>query len=207
MKEIAFRKDSSMEMSDIKFDSAGTHIAAGSHDSNIYVYRLSTSPNYSLKLVNKLRGHRSYITHLDWSNDSQMLRSTCGAYELLFWNMPTGGQNTTSNMNESWRTDTCVLGFNVMGIWPPGSDGTDVNALDVCKDSGVVATADDFGNLKLFSYPCIVKHAKGRVYQGHCSHVTNVRFYRDCVDENDVQLATTGGNDAALILWKVKPVR
>lgn len=42
----------------------------------------------------------------------------------------------------TWSSHTCVLGFNVMGIWPKGSDGTDVNALDVSEAKGIVATGE-----------------------------------------------------------------
>jgi hypothetical protein len=42
-----------------------------------------------------------------------------------------------------WRTLNCVLGFNVMGVWPRDSDGTDINALDVSREKGLVATAND----------------------------------------------------------------
>jgi hypothetical protein len=29
-----------------------------------------------------------------------------------------------------FASHSCVVGFSVMGIWPDGADGTDVNALD-----------------------------------------------------------------------------
>ena len=207
-----FRKDSSAEISDIKFDSTGVRIAAGSHDRHIYVYELIVGHNntnvasFNLKLLHKLQGHSSYITHIDWSHDNRLLRSTCGAYELLMWDTETGRQVTDSTMNESWRTNTCVLGFHVMGIWPPGSDGTDVNALDVSKDNNLLATADDFGTLKVFQYPCIVKHAPGRIYGGHCSHVTNVRFYNDGSNNCSTKIVTAGGNDNTVVVWNVRPI-
>lgn len=209
-----YRKDSQQEISDIKFDSGGNVLAAGSHDRHIYLYRMEgsnggrgVSSGCNLRLLHKLRGHNSYVTHLDWSNDNRMIRSTCGAYELLFWDTGTGRQITSTSMNESWRTHTCVLGFNVMCIWPAYSDGTDVNALDVCRESNIMATADDFGTMKLFNYPCIVKHAPGRTYIGHSSHVTNVRFFNGSSNETSTYLATTGGNDSTLFTWRVKPVR
>jgi len=37
-----------------------------------------------LRLVHRLKGHSSSVTHLDWSFDSQLVRSTCAAYELLY---------------------------------------------------------------------------------------------------------------------------
>lgn len=38
-----------------------------------------------------MKKHSSYITHLDISEDSRYMRSTCGAYELLFWDISKGG--------------------------------------------------------------------------------------------------------------------
>jgi len=201
-----YRKDATSEISDVKFDSRGSLLAVGSHDRCVYLYQMLAGNTYNLKLLSRLQGHNAYITHIDFSYDNRMLRTTCGAYELLFWSCETGKQVTATSMNESWRTNTVVLGFEAMGIWPPGSDGTDVNSVDVSKESGLLAAADDFGTLKLFNYPCIVKHAPGRTYGGHCSHVVNTRFYNDGHNNSTTHLATTGGNDAALISWSVKPI-
>ena len=67
----------------------------------------------------------------------------------------------------SWETYTCTLGFPVMGIWPSGSDGTDVNALDRSKSQKYVATADDLGLVKLFNYPCVMKDPGCRYVAAH----------------------------------------
>ena len=29
-----------------------------------------------------------------------------------------------------WTTYTCPIGFEALGIWPEGADGTDINAID-----------------------------------------------------------------------------
>jgi len=76
-------------ISDVKFSPDGTKLAVGSHDNAIYVYDVE---EYQLKRKKyKMNKHSSYITHLDWSEDSCYLHSTCGAYELLFWDV-TGGK-------------------------------------------------------------------------------------------------------------------
>lgn len=49
-----------------------------------------------------------------------------------------------------------MLGHTVSGVWPPKCDVTDVNAADVTSDGRLVATADDFGMVKLFNYPALV---------------------------------------------------
>jgi hypothetical protein len=38
----------------------------------------------------------------------------------------------------------------------------------------VLATADDFGFVKLFRYPCPQERANFKKYNGHSSHVTKV---------------------------------
>jgi WD40 repeat protein len=100
-----------------------------------------------------MKKHSSYITHLDFSCDSNYLHSTCGAYELLFWDTNTGRQLTsgaTMLRNEKFNTWTTTLGWPVQGIWSPGMDGTDINAVDRSKttfDKGmkILATGDDNG--------------------------------------------------------------
>ena len=40
----------------------------------------------------------------------------------------------TNQRDAQWDTWTCVLGFNVMGVWQKYSDGTDIHAL--CRWGG-----------------------------------------------------------------------
>ena len=60
----------------------------------------------------------------------------------------------------------------------------------------MLATADDFGLVKLFDFPAPGKFAKFKKYEGHSSHVTNVRF-----SHNDEFLVSIGGNDTAVVVW------
>ena len=41
-----------------------------------------------------------------------------------------------------------------LGIWPEGSDGTDINAVARSFNNNLLATGDDFGMVNLFKYPC-----------------------------------------------------
>jgi hypothetical protein len=63
-----------------------------------------------------------------------------------------------------------------MGIWPKYADGTDINAVDVCNELGLIATADDSGFLNILNFPSVVEEAPRRMYSGHSSFVQNVRF-------------------------------
>lgn len=47
---------------------------------------LCLSP-FPVQPVRRLKGHTSYVTHLDWSKDSKVLQSNCGAYEIIYWDV------------------------------------------------------------------------------------------------------------------------
>jgi len=68
------------------FSPDGQWLAIGSHDQYIYIVKTS-----DWKLASKMQKHSSYITALDWSLDSKNIKSTCGAYELLYWSVDEAG--------------------------------------------------------------------------------------------------------------------
>lgn len=75
-----------------------------------------------------------------------------------------------------WNKQTCVLGWGVVGIWPPGADGTDVNSADRSVCGSYLATGDDFGQLKLFNYPCAKVCMHACIY---CMHISLFCFFCD----------------------------
>ncbi|KAL7978173.1 hypothetical protein Chor_005160 [Crotalus horridus] len=139
-----------------------------------------------------IQGHSSFITHLDWSKDGKFIMSNSGDYEILYL------RNRFDNRDREWASYTCVLGFHVFGVWPDGSDGTDINALCRSHNERVVAVADDFCKVHLFQYPCAKPKAPSHVYTGHGSHVTNVRFTHD-----DGHLISMGGKDTSIFQWRM----
>lgn len=52
-----------------------------------------------------------------------------------------------------WATQNCSLSFSTVGVWPENADGTDVNAVCRSSDSSLLASGDDWGKVKLFSFP------------------------------------------------------
>lgn len=125
--------------------------------------------------------------------------SNCTSYEILFWDARSGKQDTrgaTNNRDEEWASWTCVLGWPVQGIFPPCSDGTDINSVDRAKRGGVLVTGDDFGMVKLFTFPNFQGCSYNK-FTGHSSHVTNVRF-----SSNDSHVISVGGNDKSIFQWR-----
>uniref|UniRef100_A0A1A8JBX5 Echinoderm microtubule associated protein like 1 n=1 Tax=Nothobranchius kuhntae TaxID=321403 RepID=A0A1A8JBX5_NOTKU len=196
---VTVHTDGNEQLSVMSYGPDGSFLAIGSHDNYIYVYAVAENGR-KYSRVGKCSGHSSFITHVDWSVDSQYLVSNSGDYEILYW-IPSVCKQVVSvetTRDIDWATYTCTLGFHVFGLWPDGSDGTDVNA--ACRSSGrnLLATGDDFGKVHLFSYPCAQFRAPSHVYSGHSSHVTNVSFLFD-----DSFLVSTGGKDMSVMQWRV----
>uniref|UniRef100_A0A6Q2Y6X8 HELP domain-containing protein n=1 Tax=Esox lucius TaxID=8010 RepID=A0A6Q2Y6X8_ESOLU len=196
---VTVHTDGNEQLSVMRFSPDGNFLAIGSHDNYIYIYAVVESGR-KYSRVGKCSGHSSFITHLDWSVDSQYLVSNSGDYEILYW-IPSVCKQVVSvetTRDILWATSTCTLGFQVFGLWPDGSDGTDINAVCRSTETRLLATGDDFGKVHLFSFPCCQFRAPSHVYGGHSSHVTNVNFLYD-----DSFLVSTGGKDMAIMQWRI----
>uniref|UniRef100_A0A673C2D3 EMAP like 1 n=1 Tax=Sphaeramia orbicularis TaxID=375764 RepID=A0A673C2D3_9TELE len=196
---VTVHTDGNEQLSTMRYGPDGNFLAIGSHDNYIYIYAVSENGR-KYSRVGKCSGHSSFITHLDWSVDSQYLVSNSGDYEILYW-IPSVCKQVVSvetTRDIEWSTYTCTLGFQVFGLWPDGSDGTDINAVCRSNDKSLLATGDDFGKVHLFSYPCSQFRAPSHIYGAHSSHVTNVTFLHD-----DSYLVSTGGKDMSVMQWRI----
>lgn len=127
----------------MRYNNEGTKLAVGSHDNFIWVYATAQDGNYVLE--GKCTGHSSYITALDWSLDGDWIRSSCGAYELLFFNpdnrsssktpiVKNVGGGASATTSTTWTNHTVKFGWFVDGIYPPGTDGSHINIVEMSKD-------------------------------------------------------------------------
>ncbi|XP_006000802.1 echinoderm microtubule-associated protein-like 4 isoform X2 [Latimeria chalumnae] len=197
---VSIHTDGNEQLSVMRYSVDGTFLAVGSHDNFIYLYTVSENGR-KYSRYGKCTGHSSYITHLDWSPDNNRIMSNSGDYEILYWDIPNSCKlirNRSECKDIDWATYTCVLGFHVFGVWPEGSDGTDINALIRSHNRKVIALADDFCKVHLFQYPCCKPKAPSHKYSAHSSHVTNVSF-----TYSDGHLISTGGKDMSIIQWRL----
>eukprot|EP00054_Salpingoeca_dolichothecata_P027405 m.201004 g.201004 ORF g.201004 m.201004 type:complete len:1228 (-) comp25954_c0_seq3:39-3722(-) len=194
-KQIAKKKTSKERISTVRFSPDGSLLAVASHDNLIDLY----DATQKYKKVATCKGHSSFVRQIDFSSDGKFLQSASGDYELLFWNTSDGQQVFARNLgNIKWDTFTSTLGWEVQGIWEDGADGTDVNAVARSNNQKLLATADDYGAVNLYSYPCYQNEAPHRKFPGHSSHVTNVWFSAD-----DSRIFSTGGRDHGVFQWKL----
>lgn len=159
-----------------------------------------------MELRHTLAASSAFVSHLDWSADSRLLRTNDGAYELLYYDAQAGRQDTSGNTkfrDVTWATATCPISWATQGLWSHGMDGSDVNHCDRSDERHpdgyqLLASGDDFGKVKIFRYPSMNLASQGLVCRGHSSHVTKVRF------TGGGYLISTGGNDTAVIQWKIE---
>ncbi|XP_055878559.1 echinoderm microtubule-associated protein-like 6 isoform X2 [Biomphalaria glabrata] len=195
MEEMISQHHRKEEICDIRFSpDPGKYLAVASHDNFVDIYSVLKTTR-----VGTCKGASSYITHIDWDLRGKVLMVNTGAKEQLFFEAPRGKRITLRNTEIEkfgWASWTCVLGSTCEGIWPPKCDVTDVNAASLANGH-LLATADDFGFVKLFEYPVTGKFAKFKKYLGHSAHVTNVRWTHD-----NQKLVSVGGADTAVMIWR-----
>eukprot|EP00602_Paraphysomonas_sp_CaronLab_P006133 CAMPEP_0185021562 /NCGR_PEP_ID=MMETSP1103-20130426/4257_1 /TAXON_ID=36769 /ORGANISM="Paraphysomonas bandaiensis, Strain Caron Lab Isolate" /LENGTH=2261 /DNA_ID=CAMNT_0027553167 /DNA_START=29 /DNA_END=6811 /DNA_ORIENTATION=- len=192
-------RDSNKWITDMKYSPNGEMLAIGCFDKKLYVY--SVTDAYSLSCC--ISQHNSFISHVDFSEDSAWLQSNCGGFELAFFESDTGMFIPAASRlrDVKWATQTCTLGWAVQGIWPPQRDGTEVTTCD-CNlfrgdDGTVIVTGDNYGRVGLFRYPATNSCALSKRYRPGANPVTRVKFV-----SGDTYVITLSGADKSIMKWR-----
>ena len=206
-------KDANGWITHIQWSPDGDTLAVASADGCIYLYN---NDDYATK--GKAGGRAACVTRLDFSDDSQWLRSVCTDYTLLYHNAATGELNEAGPSelkSVDWASQCVTVGWHVCGIWPDDDDGVNVNAC--CLSSGIcsnespsLAVVDSVGKLRLYNYPvpgCRDNNILGKNGQrkqtamcielrAHSRGIGNV-----CFTLGDKEVITVGAKDRCILQW------
>ncbi|XP_066956728.1 echinoderm microtubule-associated protein-like 6 isoform X2 [Macrobrachium rosenbergii] len=184
---------------DLKYSPCGAFLAVASNDNFVDIYAVESG----YKRIQILSGASSFITHIDWSSNSDYMQINSGASERLIYNVVDEKIVDESDIPDvEWSSWTGVLGSQVAGLWHKYSDVSDINAADANFYYNCIVTGDDYGLVKLFRFPCPKRGSKCQSFVGHSEHVTNVRWTND-----SEFVVSVGGADHAVFLWRFRPNR
>lgn len=192
----------------VKCSPDGTKIAIGSMDHKVYLYDRAT-----VRLLHKCTKHNSYVTHLDFSADSQFVQSDAADFEHLFHVVEDGSHvRSPSQLKDAeWATWTCIYGWPVQGCWPTlgaAETGRDTKTQITSTDTTdqLVAAGDENGDLRLYRNPTGRGSISVKCTHSHASSISAVAFSAAASAQcsADRHIITTGRSDRSIAVWKVR---
>lgn len=134
-------------------------VAAGSEDCIVDFYSFDTEKGKMDRngYCSQVPGS---ILQLDWSNDSKFIKVNTNSYQYVVYDAPGGNEvkDKTEIENVVWNQWSSIYGEEVVGIWPSDSKQDFVNCAHLAPYASKLATGDDSGYIKLFTFPCVEKN-------------------------------------------------
>ncbi|XP_071146996.1 echinoderm microtubule-associated protein-like CG42247 isoform X2 [Mytilus edulis] len=183
----------------ISFSPDSTMIAVGSHDGLLHILDAQDGgQGYSPS--RPLKGHPTFVTHIDWSGDSKYIQSTDGQYNMINWDIEKKLRISDPRVlrDADWHIYSCTTGYPVIGPWTNMENGTQLNAVHRSNYRDFLLTGDSRGRVRLYKYPCAATKPEYRGVKLYSNDVTAANFLYD-----DMNVITSGGSSPVLALWAV----
>ena len=87
-------KDCKGIISEVKFSPNKNYLAVGSHDDKVDIYTV-----HDMKKKCKLDKSSSFIIAMDWNSNSDAMMTNDASYEILYYNVENGKQDTAGASN------------------------------------------------------------------------------------------------------------
>ncbi|KAF2232916.1 wd40 repeat-containing protein [Viridothelium virens] len=194
-----------------RFDPTGQHIASGSMDRNIQLWKTySDCENYGM-----LSGHKGAVLDLQWSRDSRVLFSASADMTLASWDLETGtrikrheGHEEVINcMSVSKRGEELLISGSddgCIGIWDPRQKQAleyietefPVTAVAISEAGNELYSGSIDNDIKVWD---IRKKAVAYSMIGHTDTVTSLEV------SPDSQLLLSNSHDSTVRTWDIRP--
>uniref|UniRef100_A0ACD5UHW8 Uncharacterized protein n=1 Tax=Avena sativa TaxID=4498 RepID=A0ACD5UHW8_AVESA len=195
----------------MKFNPAGTVIASGSHDKDIFLWYVhGDCKNYMV-----LRGHKNAILDLQWTSDGTQIISASPDKTLRVWDVETGKQVKKMAEHSSFVNSCCPS-----RKWPPlvvsGSDDGTAKLWDL-RQRGAIQTLPDKYQITAVSF----SEAADKVFTGGLDNdvkwwdlrknevTENLKGHQDMITgmqlSPDGSYLLTNAMDNELKIWDLRP--
>ena len=198
-KLMAERHDAKGSIRDIQFSRKSRYLAVASSDKLIYLY---DARDNAFEKIGQCRGHLSFVTRIDFSNDEQYMRTNCNDGDLLYWtcssahNIP-GGVSQLRDVD--WGTERCPYVWGTKGVHSVTADGVKAACVHRSHSRSLMVVGTNFGGVRVHSWPCVQQGVGASPAQHpHSSGITNISWSRD--DGHLISL----GRDGAIMVWRVE---
>jgi len=184
----------------VRFSPDGTLLALGSRDNAVYTYQVKD--NYrKYSRIGRCLGHTAHITQLDWSKDSQYIRSNSADHEVMFWSAAVcrAIRDIDILRDIQWSTSHCPISWSCLGVWGETPDSADPVCGAVSRDGGLLVCGDTQGRVRLYTYPACQPKSLSHSYAGHSGQVSQVSWVSD-----GSRLLSCGGRDTAILQWAIQ---
>eukprot|EP01038_Epipyxis_sp_PR26KG_P009336 gene9336-12580_t len=192
------------------FSPDGTRLYVGTRDGSIYVYDALNN----FKTISTLASlHENPLDSIDITYDGKFIVSM-SKNEVVIWDTlsftpiksPTDKFEYLAGFGLDYFTRQGVYGINCVGVFPQPvvSHGNnvflpEVTSLTQSATKSLLATGDNYGQIKLFSNPAIDFFSPNKRYLAHSrGGISKVVFSHD-----DSYLLSIGKTDRLLVQWKV----
>ncbi|CAG0886866.1 unnamed protein product [Darwinula stevensoni] len=183
----------------ISFSPDESLLSMGAENGNVYLYKVDKA-EYVFRRSAVIKVSLP-LTHMDWSTDSQYIRTQSEDAVVIIWDAKRQLKETDQSWTRdiSWATHNCTLSYFTYGMWKSiNSTGeVSISTCDISRSKKLLLAGDADGRLFLFRYPSTDPKAKYHTKKVYTAYISSARFLQD---DN---IIAAGGTDAALMQWRL----
>lgn len=192
---------STVPLSNLKYSSDDSSLFVASSDGKFYVFPVSNGLDAPVSFGISGAG----VVNFDVSKDGTMVQAELDNGKYIYYRKDFDTFNTLNlpsiARDIEWDTWTCTTGYPVQGLWKRG-EKKNYSTVARSHNEKLLVTCTDSGTLEIFNYPCLSLKNEPSVITGHQTVPLHVSF--NC---NDKLIATAGGLDSTIMIWKVRNIQ